>query len=71
MLTAVEVAAIVGISRSHVARWCARRGIGRVGPDAQRRYLYPAEAVREAHARDTYIPPELQLRRWVARALIA
>lgn len=70
-LTSREVAALVGIHRTHVAAWCARRGISRVRPDGDNRYFCPAAAVYAAYERETGIPADLRLRRWVARALIA
>ena len=73
LLTTADVAALVGINRTQVARWCAVRRIGRTleVDERGRRYLYPAVAVRAAHAHATQLPAELRLRRWVAKALIA
>lgn len=71
LLTTHEVAALTGVGPTYVHRWAAHRNITRIKRPGDRRPLYPADAVHAAHHHDTTIPPELRLRRFVARALIA
>ncbi|MEV4197034.1 hypothetical protein [Micromonospora globbae] len=72
LLTTAEVAALAGITRNYVPRWCARHGIQRDHRASNHPYLYPADAVRAAvGAAGKPLPAELRLRRWVAKALIA